>query len=56
MAFDRVPPRRVVVGNGADGKSKVIFDSRNPHQHALGVGFQERSGRCQRILRAAKAN
>lgn len=38
MAFNSVPPRRVVVGNGADGKSKVIFDSRNPHQHGRGGG------------------
>ena len=32
------PPRRVVVGNGGDGRSKVIFDSRNPHQHWRGSG------------------
>jgi hypothetical protein len=38
MTFSKVPPRRVVVGNGADGKSKVIFDSRNPHQHERGGG------------------
>lgn len=38
MANNPVPPRRVVVGNGADGKSKVIADSLNPHQHGRGGG------------------
>ncbi len=33
-----IPPRRVVVGNDKAGKSKVIFDSRNPHQHWRGSG------------------
>jgi hypothetical protein len=38
VANNPVPPRRVVVGNGADGKSKVIADSLNPHQHGRGGG------------------
>ena len=38
MANKPTAPRRVIVGNGVDGKSKVISDSRNPHQHERGGG------------------
>jgi hypothetical protein len=38
MADRPVAPRRVVIGTGADGKSRVISDSANPHQHARGGG------------------
>ena len=36
MGDQPTPPRRVVTGKGPDGKSKVVFDSRNPHQHERG--------------------
>lgn len=38
MPNNPIPPRRVVVGNGPDGKSKVLSDSQNPHQHERGGG------------------
>ena len=38
MANKPTAPRRVIVGNGVNGKSKVISDSRNPHQHERGGG------------------
>ena len=32
------PPRRIVTGQGSDGKSRVVFDSANPHRHERGGG------------------
>lgn len=38
MANAPTPPRRVVVGTGPDGRSRVVSDSANPHQHSRGGG------------------
>jgi hypothetical protein len=38
MSDRPTPPRRVVVGTGANGKSRVIADGPNPHQHWRGSG------------------